>query len=138
MSDNWWKAAGDTGIIQIENHSWDHNHPDALLFSRKHSFQTVTGLRRCNKQILKSQKYIESITGIRPTLFAYPWGESSPYLLNEYLPEHKSNHSLIAAFSCEPEMVNAQTNPWNIPRFVCGLHWKTSEELEALLSSEAC
>jgi peptidoglycan/xylan/chitin deacetylase (PgdA/CDA1 family) len=29
IADSWWKAASDSGLIAIENHSWDHNHPES-------------------------------------------------------------------------------------------------------------
>ncbi len=28
MSDDWWAEAVATGLLAVENHSWDHPHPD--------------------------------------------------------------------------------------------------------------
>jgi hypothetical protein len=35
MSDDWWGAAQQSGLLSIQNHSWDHNHPAANYVCQK-------------------------------------------------------------------------------------------------------
>ena len=41
---------------------------------------------------------------------------------------------LWAAFGTQGQPVTADSELWNLPRYVCGWHWKSPEELEALLA----
>ena len=70
----------------------------------------------------------------RASLFAYPYGESNAYLVEDYLPRYGSEHRLRAAFGTAPKPIESTSNRWLLPRHVCGLHWKTSDELERLLT----
>jgi len=54
-TDGWWKAAIDSGLMHIANHSWDHNH-DALppSFSqgvRRGTFLNITSERLADHEI---------------------------------------------------------------------------------------
>ena len=40
----------------------------------------------------------------------------------------------LVAFGTEAGMMKADSDRWNLPRYVCGWHWKSSEELIAILS----
>jgi hypothetical protein len=68
-----------------------------------------------------------------PTLFAYPWGDASDFLVNEYFPRHEAEHGVAAAFAGGGDFVRPDSSPWAIPRFVCGGDWKSTQELETLL-----
>ncbi|MCF6300110.1 MAG: polysaccharide deacetylase family protein [Proteobacteria bacterium] len=130
MNDSWWLDACKTGLFSIENHSWDHYHPD--IYPEKNSgFMKVNDKKSCNQQLVQSKNYINQI--IKPyssCLFAYPWGQFSDYLAHHFFQAESSQHGIKAAFTCEPKPVTKKTNKWLIPRFVCGNHWKTKEQLK--------
>ena len=77
--------------------------------------------------------YIQSLTGRKPTLFAYPYGESSDYLRGDYLPNFEAQHELLAAFGTYQGRVTLDSSRWNLPRYVHRWHWKTPEQLRILL-----
>ena len=41
---------------------------------------------------------------------------------------------MVAAFGVGRETVTNETSVWNIPRAVCGEHWRSPEGLESLLA----
>lgn len=87
-----------------------------------------------DKQIRQAARVIdEAIAPRKTSLFAYPYGEANEYLLREYLPRFRHEHRMRAAFTCEPAPVHKTSNQWALPRYVCGLHWKSNEEFRALL-----
>jgi hypothetical protein len=136
--DVWWKDAVDSGILEIGNHSWDHAHPslDAIAQrdQRKGTFQGIDNLDDADAQILQADRYIKLRTGGRAApLFAYPYGETPDYLVKEYFPNGIGRHGMLAAFTTAGDYATADSNRWLIPRFVCGAHWKSPEELEKIL-----
>ncbi len=134
MSDDWWRQADIHPMMAIGNHGWDHNHPD---LEEEHyprgGFEQVNTLEHCHQQVVQAAEFIEQKTGRRPRFFAYPFGESSDYIRNEYFPLHGSEHRCMAAIGTEPGLVTAQSNRWNLPRFVCGRDWSTPAELLSTL-----
>src|SRR5690606_9046453 len=68
-------------------------------------------------------------------VFGYPYGEAPEYLVNEYFPQNGKRLGLRAAFSTEAGYAKRDSNIWNIPRFVCGFHWKTQAEFLDLLKA---
>ena len=79
--------------------------------------------------------FIEARIGRRCRLFAYPNGLVNDYLPNDYLPHRRPEHGLEAAFGGLGGRITPQTSVWDIPRHVCGYHWKTPEALAALLEA---
>jgi hypothetical protein len=69
----------------------------------------------------------------RAGLFAYPYGETNDYLVRDYLPNRIAEHRLRAAFGTDPEPVTRESERWNLPRYVCGHHWRSADALAALL-----
>lgn len=135
--DEWWPAANDSGLMHVENHSWDHLHPtlEQVAHSRqvKSDFSQVDNYRDASDQIAQASQYIAQRSGRAPRLFAYPWGHTSEYLLSEYLP-YAGGHGLDGAFTTEPRPVQRQDNPWRLPRYVCGCDWRQAEQLRQILS----
>jgi hypothetical protein len=67
-------------------------------------------------------------------LFAYPYGDAADFLADEWLPARGDALGMPAAFAASHgEPVSAGVSRWRIPRYVFGDHWKTPEELAALL-----
>jgi peptidoglycan/xylan/chitin deacetylase (PgdA/CDA1 family) len=136
-NDDWWRAAEATGLMRIESHSWDHNH-DTL---RKTVADAPTGTfhlqtrREADEEIARASEFVIEKRGrAGGVLFAYPYGEYSDFLAREYFP-HEATHRVRAAFTTEPAPVNAGCDPWRIPRFVFGAHWRTPGDFERLLDN---
>lgn len=140
--DEWWLEAQESGLMSIECHSWDHNHPSldqvAQQDQLKGDFKSIANYADCDVQVTRAGDYIEhKLQGHRPSLFAYPWGQASDYLLQEFMPRFQTRHQFRAGFSCEARAVSQDDNIWFLPRFVCGRDWKSSDELLALISAAA-
>jgi len=138
INDHWWKEAQDCGLMAIENHSWDHNHAGVPLPGidgmARGSFYEVNNHIRATVEISDSTKYInKKINPHRSTLFCYPFSHVSDYLRDEYFPTYQHEHGLIAAFGGDPHPLTKDSNRWNLPRYICGFHWKSPEELRAVL-----
>ncbi|CAH1903935.1 NodB homology domain-containing protein [Candidatus Nitrotoga sp. HW29] len=127
-SDEWWPQAQHEGVIRIQNHSWDHNHislDSTAVLHEKGRFSVVSTYQEAD---------LDSICGAATsTIFAYPYGETSDFLVREYLPGHMLEHRLTAALTTKPEYVTNDSNRWLIPRFVCGCDWKSTEDLRTIL-----
>lgn len=138
MSDDWWLKADAHPMMAIGNHGWDHNHPD---LEEEHyprgGFAQVNTLRDCHQQVGRAAEYIAQKIGRKPRFFAYPFGESSDYIRDEYFPMNGDEHGCLAALGTWPGLVSAQSNRWNLPRFVCGRDWSTPSELLAALDFKA-
>jgi len=134
MSDDWWREADRHPLMAIGNHGWDHNHPDlAEEHYPRGGFEQVSSHAHCHQQVVQAAEYIARKTGRRPRFFAYPFGESSAYIRDEYFPMRGDEHGCLAAIGTGPGMVTGQSNRWNLPRYVCGRDWSTPAELLAIL-----
>ena len=134
MRDDWWSEADAHPLMSIDNHGWDHNHPDLDEGPYpRGGFEMVSELEHCHNQVVKASEYIEGKTGRRPSLFAYPFGESSEFIRNEYFPMHPDEHHCLAAVGTRHGLVSDQSDRWNLPRFVCGRDWSTPGGLLAAL-----
>jgi peptidoglycan/xylan/chitin deacetylase (PgdA/CDA1 family) len=137
--DEWWPQAQREGLIAIESHSWDHNHATlpttAQREQRKGTFHTIDAYADADAEIRRASDWLDRhCAPHRTSLFAYPYGESNDYLVREYLPLHAAEHRLRAAFGTAPEPVTAASARWDLPRYVCGQHWRDPRELERLLA----
>lgn len=133
MGDDWWAEAEQSGIMSIGNHSWDHRHPLVVPAAGGHFFG-VADAAQADLQVRQAAEFIAARSGTWPKLFAYPWGQASDYLRYVYFPEARSAHACLAAFGTEPELMHAGSDRWYLPRFVCGEHWCSPEDLKNLLS----
>ena len=136
--DSWWSECSRDGTIAIGNHSWDHVHPSLPSVEQrdqlKGSFFGIDNARDADIQIRVSRESIEQVLGHASTrLFAYPFGEAPSYLVHEYFPKRRLQHGHHAAFTTGGAPVTRESNRWAIPRYVCGSHWRSPDELEALL-----
>lgn len=134
--DTWWQDAHASSVLNIANHSWDHCHPNLEVIAqqdqRKGSFLGIETFDDAKRQILDAEHFIRSkLTAPTGGLFAYPYGEWNDFLVQEFFPSNIAAFS--AAFSTAGDYVTKDTNRWCIPRFVCGEHWQTSEQLVQIL-----
>jgi hypothetical protein len=138
MNEDWWPQALASGRMAIENHSLDHNHPDldgpGPYGMPRGDFFAVDNHARAHAEIAEAARYIDArIAPARTRLFCYPFGHAPDYLRLEYLPRFQHEHGMQAAFGTEAGMVTAHSDRWHLPRHVCGLHWRSPGELEAIL-----
>jgi len=136
--DEWWLQAQREGTLAIESHSWDHNH-DTLAETAQHeqrkgTFRTIDTWADADAEIRQAADWLDArCAPHRATLFAYPYGESNAYLVEDYFPHHASQHRVRAAFGTEPHPIEASNARWTLPRYVCGQHWTDPAALEGLL-----
>jgi peptidoglycan/xylan/chitin deacetylase (PgdA/CDA1 family) len=127
--DRWWQSAAQDGTLDIGCHSWDHCAPgipiEARAFTTESTFKEISTLEHADQQVRIAGEHIRERCGdaSQARLFAYPYGETSEFLLNTYMPHHP--HGIEAAFTDGAAVVTEQTNRWAIPRYVCGAHWKS-------------
>jgi len=138
--DQWWLEAAASGMMDVECHSWDHVHPEldhvAQQDQIKGDFSQVKNFTDSEIQFKVAGEYIATVLdGKRPTLFAYPWGSASDYVVSEYLPKYRSRHQYRAAFTIDPRAVSKTDNIWLLPRFVFGRDWQSPQGLEEILSN---
>lgn len=137
ISDHWWRGAAASGLFGIENHSWDHNHPclqsAAVEGLQRGDFHAVSTEAQAEFQITQAQRYLRDQLGSTPSLFCYPFGHVSEYLRSDWLPRRGPQVGLRAAFGDAPRPLTADEDIWNLPRYVCGWHWKTADDFAALL-----
>ena len=136
-TDDWWPQAAAGDLLAIESHSWDHNHETlahtAQHEQRKGTFRTIDTWADADAEIRQASDWLDAHCAQRTALFAYPFGETNGYLVDEYLPRHGAEHRLRAAFTTEPRPITVHENRWTLPRYVAGHHWKSPGELERLL-----
>ena len=137
LADDWWKSASDSGLLRIENHSWDHVH-HAVRHVCLHSevrddFRAVNNYALADVQIRRAGETIGARAGRPCRLFAYPYGHTNDYLLHDYLPGRAPEHGIVAAFGASGGMIGPGTSAWDIPRNVCGHHWSSPEDFDRML-----
>lgn len=137
--EDWWREANAGGLMSIESHSWDHNH-DSLertlqRENRRGDFAWIATESECRGEVDQASDYIERVSGRRPEFFAYPYGQSSEFLRCDYLPRRGPELGLEAALGCSPDPATADSDRWNLPRYVCRRDWNSPEDFEVLLRS---
>lgn len=138
--DDWWAECAARGLIGIANHSWDHVHDTLPAVrqreNRKGSFLAIDTFDDAEAQIAEAQRYLAGRTAGRALpIFGYPYGHVPAYLRDEYFPAHGERIGIEAAFGTGGASVRPESPLWDIPRFVCGWHWRNPEELAALLDA---
>lgn len=137
FNDDWWQAANDSGLISIESHGWDHNHPTVSPVvqrdQRTGDFFAIDTFAECDMHVRAARQFIESKSGRKPALFAYPWTQASDYMRREYMPKHAEANGVIAAFGGQSDYLTKNSDRWYLPRFVFGPDWKSADGLRAIL-----
>lgn len=154
LDDDWWREVQDSGLMEIGNHSADHDHPcinqpvwdsDLLTWLRIGSvvdeswnrpdgdFTRINSLNTAFAEIQLSARYIASKTGRWPTLVAYPYGEVSEYL-KEYLRSPASG--VYAAFCTTGEAATQKSDRYCLPALSFYVGWRTEEEFIEIVLGE--
>jgi len=143
MTDGWWKEASQSKLLSIQNHSWDHNHPEAKVVCEKNqqkgSFLSIDTYAECQAEVKQAAEYIYKKTSTWPSLFAYPCGEASSYLRETYFPSFQDQHGTVAAFGASGGYVTQLSSRWDLPRFMSSAPWpggwRNTNELVQILQS---
>ncbi len=133
IGEHWWAAAVASGRFDIGNHGWDHVSPSAAPPGTG-SFRDVAHFDAADQQVRAAREYIAAKApnpGV--ALFAYPYGDPSDYAADVYFPRHGDVHGTIAAFTGRPGPVHAGSDRWRLPRYTCGMDWRSTEELARLV-----
>ena len=139
-NDAWWQPAERGGLLAVESHGWDHNHESLAATSTRAprgGFQVTDGAE-ADAEIVHAASELRGLRGrAGDVLFAYPYGDASDYLVEDYLPREGERHGIVAAFGAGGGAVTPSSSRWKIPRYVFGHHWKSPEDLERLLAESA-
>jgi Polysaccharide deacetylase len=155
MNDSWWASANASGIMEIYNHSADHDHGtlygpfwdwDLSTYIPVRGYATVGNWTGANefwridnyesskRAVTASAAYIATKIGPAwPDLFAYPFGHASTYLRYTYFPNYASEHQTLAAFSTQPTYVTRSSERYFLGRYGYGADWTTPAQLSAIL-----
>jgi len=140
MNETWWADAQSSGLMNIECHSWDHNHhvlmeagPDGMT---RGDFFQVDNAVKAEYEIDQALAYINQRIGPDTCrFFCYPYGHANDFLRDVYFPENAARLGLKAAFGVQGVPATMHSDIWHMPRYVCGWHWKSTEELLGVLDS---
>lgn len=135
---DWWEKAIDSKLYDMANHSLDHMHGalQKTVHSRgeKGNFYAVDNYLDADRQIRQAYENLQNLVNRKATpLFGYPYGHVSDYLQKDYFPNYQQEHRQYGAFTTAGEYATQNSDRWAIPRFVCGEHWKSPVEFEAIL-----
>jgi len=135
LNSDWWLYAEQSGLMAIENHSWDHNNISASEAQATPcgSFTGINSEQLADHEIRRASELLHMLLGHPPQLFAFPYGDSNSYLRNEYLPSKASEFGLRAAFTIGGKHVHRNCDIWNVPRYVHGHHWRDTDSLKRIL-----
>ncbi|MDH3454596.1 MAG: polysaccharide deacetylase family protein, partial [Desulfuromonadales bacterium] len=97
--------------VEIGNHSASH----AYLLDRLVSENEADWTARISEELVRSQQDFENQLGSSPKLFAYPYGEFSPELV-----ELVKAAGFAAAFGQQSGVVGAGQDLFSLPRFPMG------------------
>lgn len=141
IGEQWWPEAIASGLFHLGNHSWDHMSPSATPAgqrdARPGSFQAVANFDAAHRQVAQAHAYISAKAPNPGTaLFAYPYGAPSDYVSNEYLPRYGERNGTLAALTATPGTSHDGSNRWLLPRYTCGVDWRSPEDLARILAAE--
>jgi peptidoglycan/xylan/chitin deacetylase (PgdA/CDA1 family) len=139
IGEHWWADAAASGLFHVANHSWDHLSPSVSPVGQREgrsgAFSLVTTFEDAELQVRSARDYIEAKAPNPGTaLFAYPYGDPSSYMVDEYLPRHGEVGGTLAAFTGRPGVLHEASARWLLPRFCCGNDWESPEELTRILA----
>ena len=136
-NDDWYRAAEARGLLAIESHGWDHNHPTLAATATEAPRGTfdLTDPAEVDAELVMAARRLRELRGrAGDVLFAYPYGDAGDYLAEEWLPAQGEANGIVAAFaSSNADPVTSASSRWRIPRYVFRAQWKSPGDLAALL-----
>ncbi|MCC6681428.1 MAG: polysaccharide deacetylase family protein [Phycisphaeraceae bacterium] len=162
MADSWWTSANASGIMEIYNHSGDHDHDSITSpfyeqgtwfpaggqsqgnFFGINQFCRINSRWEAYTDIYLSANYISGkISPAWADLFAYPFGHVPPYVRDTYFQNYWSEHQTYAAFSTElatpgpylPNYTRRASNRYSLPRLTYQSSWNSPAGLINILNA---
>lgn len=137
MGDAWWGPAQRSGLMDIGTHGWNHVHPAVSEMSARpelvERFDRIDSAADAELQVDRAFEAIRRTAGHDAGLvFAYPYGQVSDFVASRHLPAHGG---IVAAVGAVPQPVTADSDPWRLPRFVCGPDFASDADLGKILSA---
>src|SRR5581483_6898357 len=140
VADYWWHDSARQNILGIGVHGWDHlaDVLDVVAQRRnvRNDFSAIDCYQDADTHFRRAREFIELKIGMPSRTFAYPFGHTSDYLLNDYLPNHEAQHKMLACVGTGGKYVTPECSRWYLPRFVHGHHWGTRDEFEQMMKGE--
>lgn len=140
-NDDWYAAAEARGLLAIESHGWDHNHVSLAQTATSAPRGTfdVRDPAEAEVELAQAAVVLRQLRGRGgDVLFAYPYGPAAEYLADAWLPANGDANGIPAAFTAaDGKAVSRGTSRWRIPRYVCGDHWKSQDDLAAVVRDAA-
>ncbi|MGK2905453.1 MAG: polysaccharide deacetylase family protein [Desulfuromonadales bacterium] len=110
--------------VEIGNHSAGH-----VYFLDRYISETNTDWsKRVSEDLFRSRQAFENNLGSSPKLFAYPYGEFAPELINLV-----KEAGFTAAFGQQSGVVDAGQDPFSLPRFPAGGQYAAVAEFRSKL-----
>ncbi len=131
-NDDWWPAAEATGLMSIENHSWDHNHESLETSATTAAPGTfaITSETEAEVEIGAAARWLRQRRQRGgAVLFAYPYDDVSEFLSTSWLPRHGPAGEILAAYAGDSAPVVRESSRWRIPRYGFGRDWKSESGL---------
>jgi peptidoglycan/xylan/chitin deacetylase (PgdA/CDA1 family) len=113
------------GGVVVGNHSATHDY----LIEREAGESTDAWRKRVEKDILRAQSAFQRELGLKPNLFAYPYGEFSNELI-----EIVQSLGFDAAIAQQSGVVDESTDLFTVPRFPMGGPYATLKQFRSKLS----
>ena len=131
-TDAWWPDAEREGLIAIESHSWDHNHatlPETAQRDRprghvpQHRYARRSPTPRSGRRMTGSMRTARAARG--PVRVSVRRDERVSVAR---LPAESRRPSIGCAPHSAPmrDRSERDSDRWNLPRYVCGHHWRSS------------
>jgi peptidoglycan/xylan/chitin deacetylase (PgdA/CDA1 family) len=135
---DWWRTAEAEGLMEIGSHSWDHNH-ETLPAHERHDpvggrFDHVDDDAEAEAQVAQASRWLTGhLQPHGPRLLAWPYGQSSAFLRDQWMPMHAASLGVSAAFGTRAASLARGAPRWDLPRYVCGRDWQDADGLLRIL-----
>jgi peptidoglycan/xylan/chitin deacetylase (PgdA/CDA1 family) len=138
MTDTWWREAQRSGLMDIGTHGWNHVHPAVSEMASRpeliEHFERIDNATDAELQVGHAYAAIHAVAGgDAGRIFAYPYGQVSDYIARTHLP---AQAQILAAMTALPQPVVRDTDPWLVPRYVCGPDFDSDESLRRIVAIE--
>ena len=115
-NETWWLAAQQSGLMEINNHSMDHDYGGLTVSVKEtillgttikipvmgapavNSFDRMSTTMQAFNEVVLSSKYIKGKIGAEPDLFAYPFGQGKP---GRFIYNWMTQNEPVRNFVCE-------------------------------------
>ncbi|MFP2905827.1 polysaccharide deacetylase family protein [Pyxidicoccus sp. 3LFB2] len=149
LSDGWWAEAQNSGLIEIYNHSADHDNSHitgsywdydlntlipVMGAPGMDNFYRMTTDAQAHTEVVSAAAYIRGRTGAWPDLFAYPNGRGAPgSYIHTWMLGNFSRHQTLAAFCGDDAYVSRNSPQYCMPRFGHPSAWPNIWSLQTIL-----